>query len=77
MKDISSTGKRQGTVYKKSYSIVSKANNFDVYQVADSIIKEHHLRKDTSVPVAISYDNDLTEKFCEAIEKYLKERKNG
>ena len=74
---LSSTGKRQGTVYKKSYSIVSKANNFDVYQVADSIIKEHHLRKDTSVPVAISYDNELTEKFCEAIEKYLKERKNG
>ena len=74
---LSSTGKRQGTVYKKSYSIVSKANNLDVYQVADSIIKEHHLRKDTSVPVAISYDNELTEKFCEAIEKYLKERKNG
>lgn len=74
---LSSTGKRQGTVYKKSYSIVNKANNFDVYQVADSIIKEHHLRKDTSVPVAISYNNDITEKFCEAIEKYLKERKNG
>lgn len=74
---LSPTGKTPGRVYSKSYSIVDKANNFDIRQVAKSLIKKNHLGKRASIPTAISYDDELTEKFCTAIENYLKEKTNG
>lgn len=74
---LSPTGKKPGRIYSKAYAIVNSANNIDIQAVAKEFAKKKKLRKTMSTPMIISYSNELTDKFCMSIEKYLEGKNNG
>lgn len=69
---LSSTGKLSGRVYNKAYHIVADNTGMDIKKSAVKVRKAKKLSARTSTPVAISFDNCLTDKFCSAIEGYLR-----
>lgn len=74
---LSPTGKRPGRIYSKAYAIVNSTNDIDIQGVAKEYAKKKKLNKSMSTPMIISYSNELTDKFCMSIEKYLEEKNNG
>ena len=70
---LSPSGATPGRIYQRAYNVVNKKASIDIKEAAKSVIEKNHLNKSISIPMAISYDDNLTKIFCGAIDQYLKE----